>query len=100
VDNLAEQKRYTYADYMIWKGDIRYEIIDGTAYAMAAPSRLHQKVRVELLRQFANFLRGKLCSEIRDKVIRALKASGANITDEQIEKSIKILDREESSGRS
>ena len=70
MGNLAEQRTekrdrtergYTYADYLTWKGNIRYEIIDGTAYAMAAPSRLHQKVSVELLRQLANFLRGKSC---------------------------------------
>jgi len=61
MNNLAEQKRYTYADYARWKGDIRYELIDGVAYAMAAPSSIHQKVSKKIFRQFDNFLIGKTC---------------------------------------
>ena len=61
MSNLAQQKRYTYADYVKWTGDIRYELIDGVAYAMASPSRIHQKVSKKLVVQFDNFLRGKAC---------------------------------------
>ncbi|MCL2814451.1 MAG: Uma2 family endonuclease [Oscillospiraceae bacterium] len=61
MDNLARQKRYTYADYLTWKGDVRYEIIDGTAYAMAGPSQAHQRITKKLVRQFDDFLRGKTC---------------------------------------
>ena len=61
MSNLAEQKRYTYADYAAWKGDIRYEIIDGTAYALAAPSSVHQKISKKIFRQLDHFLIGKTC---------------------------------------
>jgi Uma2 family endonuclease len=54
--------RYTYADYRLWPGDERWELIDGVAYNMTpAPSRLHQEVSREFLRQFANHLVGKRC---------------------------------------
>ena len=61
MSNLAEQRRYTYADYAAWKGDVRYELIDGAAYAMAAPSSVHQKVSKKIFRQLDNFLTGKPC---------------------------------------
>ena len=61
MGNLAEKIRYTYKDYAKWDTETRYELIDGIPHAMASPSRLHQKVSRELLRQLANFLRGKTC---------------------------------------
>lgn len=52
---------YTYADYVKWPEDERWELIDGTAYMSAAPSRRHQEVQVELLRQISNYLLDKPC---------------------------------------
>ena len=52
---------YTYADYLEWETDKRYEIIDGEAYMMASPSVDHQSISRELLLQFGNFLKGKPC---------------------------------------
>ncbi|MDR1948850.1 MAG: Uma2 family endonuclease [Spirochaetaceae bacterium] len=52
---------YTYADYRGWDTKERYEIIDGTAYMMGAPSITHQAISRELLLQFGNFLKGKPC---------------------------------------
>jgi Uma2 family endonuclease len=40
--------KYTYGDYCNWSEDERWELIDGEAYAMSAPLRLHQKVILEL----------------------------------------------------
>ncbi len=55
-------ERYIYADYLRWPDDERWELIDGVAYNMIpAPTRLHQEVSRELLRQFANHLLGKRC---------------------------------------
>jgi Uma2 family endonuclease len=56
-------RRYTYADYKAWELDEgeRYELIDGRAYAMAAPTDTHQAILMELGRQIANFLQGKPC---------------------------------------
>lgn len=42
-------ERYTYADYASWPEDVRYELLDGVAYAMTpAPSDKHQAVLGEL----------------------------------------------------
>ena len=61
MSNLAEEKKFTYRDYIKWGDDIRYEIIDGIAYAMAAPSQAHQETSRELLTQLAVYLKGKPC---------------------------------------
>ncbi|MDR1971029.1 MAG: Uma2 family endonuclease [Treponema sp.] len=52
---------YTYADYLAWDTEDRYEIIDGIAYMMSAPTVTHQAISGELLGQFWSFLRGKPC---------------------------------------
>ena len=52
---------YTYADYYNWSEEERWELINGEAYAMSAPSRLHQKILVELARQIGNYLEEKTC---------------------------------------
>ena len=57
-----EEARYTYADYLTWDDDERWEIIEGVPYLMSpAPSTDHQGVCGELFRQIANFLLGKPC---------------------------------------
>ena len=56
------EQRYTYADYVGWSDGIRYELIDGYAYAMSpAPTRRHQYVVLELARQIATVLKGTPC---------------------------------------
>lgn len=53
---------HTYADYCSWPDDVRYELIDGVAYAMGpAPVRRHQGILLELARQVANILDGSPC---------------------------------------
>lgn len=43
MNNTAENKSYTYADYLTYPEGERIEIIDGHIYRMAAaPSRIHQ----------------------------------------------------------
>ena len=57
-----DDARHTYGEYLNWRDDIRYELIDGVAYAMApAPTRVHQEVLLELARQVANALLSKQC---------------------------------------
>jgi len=54
--------RYTYADYLQWSNDERWELINGVAYNMTpAPSRKHQKISWELAQQIGAHLRGKNC---------------------------------------
>ena len=55
------QNRFTYADYLKWPEDERWELIDGVAYAMAAPGRLHQETVLELGAQILQQLRGTSC---------------------------------------
>ena len=57
----AEKRRYTFADCLTWGENERIEIINGEAYMMAPPSRVHQEISTELVRQLANFLEGKRC---------------------------------------
>ena len=53
---------HTYADYLAWPDDLRYELIDGVAYLMTpVPSRPHQEIVGEIYRQAANALQGKAC---------------------------------------
>jgi Uma2 family endonuclease len=56
-----KQPRYTYADYLAWDTGDRYEIIDGEAYMLAAPSRLHQEISGNLYYALRSFLEGKPC---------------------------------------
>jgi Uma2 family endonuclease len=56
IMGLAQRdfERHTYADYCCWPDDVRYELIDGVAYAMGpAPTRRHQEVAGELYRIIA-----------------------------------------------
>ncbi len=53
--------KYTYADYCNWSEDERWELIDGEAYAMFAPSRLHQKFVSDLAGQLRNYFQKKPC---------------------------------------
>jgi len=52
---------YSYADYLTWPEDERWEIIDGIAYMQASPSPLHQEILVGLLAQFHHYLSDKPC---------------------------------------
>jgi Uma2 family endonuclease len=64
---LKLEENYTYADYAEWDvkdengNPVRYELIDGRAYAMAAPSTKHQDILGELFALLRNFLRGRRC---------------------------------------
>ena len=56
-----KKEHYTYADYITWDDDIRYELIEGVPYMMAAPNQAHQEICVALTGLFWSFLRGKPC---------------------------------------
>ncbi|WP_425059233.1 hypothetical protein SCACP_39100 [Sporomusa carbonis] len=59
---LPKHKKYTYADYLTWPLEERWELIDGVPHNMSpAPSRRHQEILVEMLRQFSNYLLDKSC---------------------------------------
>lgn len=57
----AERKSCTFADVLNWDENMRGEVINGEAFMMAPPSRIHQKILAELTRQLGNYLAGKQC---------------------------------------
>jgi len=61
IRKYDEDKRFTYADYESWDDDNRYELIDGIAYMMSAPTTEHQSILGELYLQLATWLKGKSC---------------------------------------
>lgn len=62
LNDIDESLTYSYANYMNWLFDERLELIKGRIFKMSpAPSRLHQKISVNLLRALANFLHEKPC---------------------------------------
>jgi Uma2 family endonuclease len=59
---LRDSQYHTYGEYRAWPEDMRYELIDGVAYAMSpAPARLHQRLVGELFRQIADALEDNPC---------------------------------------
>ncbi len=53
---------HTYAEYLTWPADLRYELIDGAAYLMSpAPLRVHQEIVGEIYFQLRVALEGKPC---------------------------------------
>ena len=63
MSNLAYKldEEFTYADYLHWDDDERYEIIDGIAYMMASPTAPHQIISGEIFGAIWEFLKGKTC---------------------------------------
>lgn len=56
-------KKFTYADYLTWSDDERWEIIEGIAYNMTpAPSTKHQLVLGNFFHFLKDKLKGKPCT--------------------------------------
>jgi len=58
-----EERKWTYADYKEWelKPGERFELIDGVAYAMAAPNTEHQRISMILSAVLFNYFQDKPC---------------------------------------
>ena len=56
-----ENKKNTYADYLTWPENERWEIIDGVPSMQSAPKWQHQSISSELHRQISNYLIDKSC---------------------------------------
>lgn len=53
---------FTYADYLTWPDDERWELIDGVPYDMTpSPLRVHQRILLRLGRFLDEFFEGKPC---------------------------------------
>ena len=72
----ADGHRFTYADYLQWPEDERWELINGKPYAMApAPTISHQALAGQLFRQIDEALDGPPCSALIAPVDVLLPAS-------------------------
>lgn len=72
----ADEHRFTYADYLQWPDDERWELIDGKAYAMSpAPTINHQALAGQLFRQIDEALDGTPCRALIAPVDVLLPAS-------------------------
>lgn len=59
---LLKNEYYTYADYLTWMDDERWELINGEPYNMSpAPPTAHQRVLIKLISQIGNFLSDGKC---------------------------------------
>jgi len=56
-----EVSLYTYEDYLTWPDDERWELIDGQAIKMYAPTIQHQRISGNILFEFKLYLKGKPC---------------------------------------
>ena len=55
-------QKYSYKDYLIWPEDERWELIDGTAYAMSpAPSRRYQDILGSIFLSLGKYFEKKEC---------------------------------------
>jgi len=62
VRKYKPDERFTYADYLTWDDDKRWELIDGVPYEMAsAPSSGHQRISSRMHYQFFSMLKGRPC---------------------------------------
>lgn len=55
---------FTYGHYRQWPDDERWELIDGVAWAMAAPSLQHQTIVLRLSAWFHGWFEGKPCRPV------------------------------------
>ena len=84
IPKFKLEERFTYADYLTWDDDQRWELIDGSAFCMSpGPNRLHQKWLGDLFAQFHAYLEGKPC-EVYIAPFDVRLAEHSDVSDEEI----------------
>jgi len=72
---LAHAPEYlTYKDYLNLDDGVRYELIDGVLYNMAAPTVFHQRISKRLFKWLDDFLEGRKCEAFYSPIDVRLKA--------------------------
>jgi Uma2 family endonuclease len=61
IDQLDENKKYSYADYLTWKFDGYVELLRGKLSKMALPTSDHQRMVLRLGTLFDNYLADNPC---------------------------------------
>ena len=78
-------EKFSYADYLSWPDDERWEIIEGVPYDMSpAPARVHQKLSAIIFAKIYNFLSDKEC-EVYFAPFDVRLAESKHEVDEEIE---------------
>ena len=63
---LPQSNRYTYADYLTWKTEDKYELFDGTPVMQARPNIQHQRISAALMHQLMAALDGNPCQALAE----------------------------------
>lgn len=80
MPNIKKAGEFSYADYLTWPDDERWELIDGVAWAMSpAPTNTHQLIVGSLFAAIHNHFRGKPCRPfVAPFDVRLPKGNGAD----------------------
>lgn len=74
---IPKTSHCTYADYLSWDTEDKYELFDGAPILQARPSVAHQRVETALASAFHQFLSGKPC-EVLTEIEVLLPEPGQN----------------------
>jgi len=77
-----KEKNYTFADYLLFPDDERWEIIAGVPHMQSAPTWQHQRISGELFRQISNYLLHKSCEVFASPF--DLRLSDEEVKDEDV----------------
>ncbi len=58
---IRSDKKYKYEDYLTWPENEHWELLDGVAYLGPSPSRAHQEVSTNLVRELSLYFKDGLC---------------------------------------
>lgn len=62
IPERKDDKKYSYADYLTWPSEERWELINGEVWDMSpAPSSKHQRIATILISEIFFHLKGKSC---------------------------------------
>jgi len=61
LSQLDFEKKYSYADYILWQFQERVELFRGRLFPMAAPNVAHQRISGGLYRVMSNYLLNENC---------------------------------------
>jgi Uma2 family endonuclease len=61
--DMAQKKEtiYSYADYLTWNDNERWELLEGVPYNLSSPSDIHQAISGNIFALWHNYLKGKSC---------------------------------------
>ena len=81
-----KNEHYTYADYLTWPDEERWEIIEGAAYDMTpAPSTRHQEISANFVIETGSMLRGLQCKIFAAPFDVRFPKDSASVNDREID---------------